>query len=105
MTSFDMLKHFNDISSFDILKEHSNTLFRPKSKSILGIHDLVGSHNFLDTSSEICQCDQGVEDIIHFLFSCPFYVIHRSTLLGSVINILQKTTLVGSEINILQKTT
>ena len=34
--------HFNDISSFDILKAHINTLFRPKFKSNFGIHDPAG---------------------------------------------------------------
>ena len=68
------IKHFNDIPSFDILKEHINTFFRPEPKSIFGKHEPVRhrflfqlgvslsplrshkrSHNFVDTSSEICQ--------------------------------------------------
>ena len=36
------IKYFDDIPSFDILKEHANTFFRPKSKSIFGINDPVG---------------------------------------------------------------
>ena len=36
------IKHSDDIPSFDILKEHINTFFRPKSKSVFGIHDPVG---------------------------------------------------------------
>ena len=36
------IKHFDDVPPFDILEEHINTFFRPKSKSISGIHDLVG---------------------------------------------------------------
>ena len=106
------IKHFDDIPSFDILKEHINTFFRPNSKSIFGIHDPVGlrylfqlrvslsplrshkrSHNFIDTPSEICQFNHGIEDTSHFLFSCHFYVIYRATLLGSVIKILQKNNL------------
>ena len=110
ISSWDIfIKHFIDIPSFDIFKEHINTLFRPKSKSIFGKHDPVGirflfqlrvslsplrnhkrSRNFVDTSLEICQCNQGVEDTSHFIFSCPFYVIHRSSLVGSVIKILQR---------------
>ena len=78
------IKHFDDIPSFDILKEHINTFFRPKSKSIFGIHDPVGlrdlfqlrvslsllrshkrSRNFIDTPSGICQCSHGIEDKSH----------------------------------------
>ena len=40
IASWDIfIKHFGDIPSFDILKEHINAFFRPKSKSIFGIHD------------------------------------------------------------------
>ena len=88
------IKHFDDVPSFDILKKHINTFFRPKTKSTFGIHDSVGlryfyllrvslsplrshkcRHNFADTSSEMSPCNQGIEDISHFLHSCPFYVI------------------------------
>ena len=106
------IKHFDDVPSFDILKKHINTFFRPKTKSIFGIHDPVGlrylfqlraslsplrshkwRHNFIDTPSEICHCNQGIEDTSHFLFSCPLHAIHRATLAASVINILQKNNL------------
>ena len=36
------IKHFDDVPSFDILKKHINTFFRPNTKSIFGIHDPVG---------------------------------------------------------------
>ena len=81
------------------------------TKSIFGIHDPVGlrylfqlrvslsplrshkyRHNFTDTPSDICHCNEGIEDTNHFLFSCPDYAILRATLAASVINILQKTT-------------
>ena len=90
----------------------SHPLISLKNKSIFGIHDPVGlrflfqlrvslsplrsdksSDTFVDTSSEICQCNQGVEAKSHFLFSCPFYVIHRAPLVGSAINILQRNNL------------
>ena len=35
------IKQFEDVPSFDILKKHSYTFFRPTTKSI-GIHDPVG---------------------------------------------------------------
>ena len=66
------IKHFDDVPSFEILKQHINTFFRPKSNSIFGIHDPVGlrylfqlrvylsplrshkfRHNFTDTPSEM----------------------------------------------------
>ena len=103
------VKHFDGVPSFDILKKH-NTFYRPDTKSIFGIHDPVGlryifqlrvslSHlrghkwrqNFVDTPSEMCLCNQGIEDTIHFLFSCPLFAIQRVTLKLSVINILQKS--------------
>ena len=106
------IKHFDDVPSFDILKKHINNFFRPNTRSIFGIHDPVGlrylfqlrvslsplrshkwGHNFIDTPSEICRCNQGIEDTDHFLFSCSEYAIHRATLAASVINILQKNNL------------
>ena len=106
------IKHFDDVPSFDILKKHINTFFRPKTKSTFSIYDPVGlrylfqlrvslsplrshkfRHNFADTPSEICRCKQDIEDPSHFIFSCPFYAIQRATLTASLINILQKNNL------------
>ena len=106
------IKHFNDVPSFDLLKNLINTFFRPKTKHVSGIHDpsvlrylfqLRVSlsplkshkfhHNFADTPSEICRCHQGIEDTNHFLFSCPAYATPRATLAASVTNILQKNNL------------
>ena len=50
-------------------------------------------HNFADTPSEICECNQGVECPRHFLFECPRYTNHRATLAVSVIDILQRNNL------------
>ena len=100
------------IKHFDILKKHINTFFRPTTKSIFGIHDPVGlpylfqlrvslsplrshkfPHNFTDTPSEICRCNQGIEDTNYFLFFCPNYATPRANLAASIINILQKNNL------------
>ena len=108
----NFIKHFDDVPSFDILKKHINTFFRPTTKSIFGIPDPVGlrylfqlrmslsplgshkfRHNFTDTPSEICRCNQGIEDTNHFLFLCPNYATPRATLAASIINILQKNNL------------
>ena len=106
------IKHFDDVPSFDILKKHINTFFRPKNNNIFGIHDPSGlrylfqlrlslsplrshkfRHNFADTPSEICRCNQGIDDTNHFFFSCPDYATPRATLAASVVNILQKNNL------------
>ena len=71
-------------------------------KSIFGIHDPVGlrylfqlrvglsplrshkwRHNFSDTPSEICPCNQEIEDTCHFLFSFPYFATQRATLATS----------------------
>ena len=106
------IKHFGEVPSFEILKKHINAFFRPQTKNIFGIDDPSGlrylfqlrislsplishkfRHNFADTPSEICSCNQGIEDTNHFLFSCPDYTTPRATLTASVMNILQKNNL------------
>ena len=98
-----------NIPSFCILKNHLLSSFRPKKKSVFGIHDSLGirylfqlrvnlsplrshkrRHNFIDTPSDTCLCNQGIEDSSHFLFTCPIYAAQRATLAVSVITILQK---------------
>ena len=84
-------------------------LFRPFPKSIFNIHDPKGlkyifqlrmklsplkSHkkryNFADTPTDICECNQGVENICHFLFECSRFAPHRVNLAISRIEILNK---------------
>ena len=103
------IKHYDEIPSLEILKKYLHTFFRPKSKSIFGIHDPIGLHylfqlrmnlsplrshkwryNFADTPSEMCSCNQGIEDTSHYLFLCPSYAIERAILVANVIHILQK---------------
>ena len=86
--------------------------FARKKKNILGIHDPLGlryllqlrvglsflryhkkCHNFIDTPSDICLCNHGIEDTNHFLFLCPFFALHRATLASSVIHIILKYNL------------
>ena len=104
--------HFSNIPTLGLLKEHVFSLFRPKPKSLFGIHDPQGirylfqlriglsplrSHrkhyNFADTPSDTCLCSQGIENTNHFLFQCPFYTTQRATLAASVIVILLRNNL------------
>ena len=34
-------------------------------------------HNFIDTPSDKCLCNQGIEDTNHLLFLCPFFLLHE----------------------------
>ena len=52
-----------------------------------------GCRNFVDTPSDICHCDQGIENTHHFLFICPTYVTQRATLVTGVNEILLKNNL------------
>ena len=97
-----IISHFEDFPSLYYLKGHVLSFFRPKNKSIFGVHDPIGlrylfqlrvSHNFVDTPSDICHCDQGVENTYHFLFICPTYVTQRATLVTGVNEILLKNNL------------
>ena len=107
-----IISHFEDFPSLDCLKGHVLSFFRPKNKSNFGVHDPVGlrylfqlivsisplrshkgRHNFVDTPSDICHCDQGVENTYHFKFICPTYVTQRATLITAVNEILLKNNL------------
>ena len=100
----DVITHFENIPSINILKDHILSLIRPKKKNIFGIHDPLGlryllqlraglsflryhkkCHNFIDTPSDICLCNHGIEDTNHFLLLCHFFALQRATLASSVI--------------------
>ena len=50
-------------------------------------------HNFIDTTSGICDCNQVLENTSHFLFACLFYVTQRAKLMTSVNVILHDASL------------
>ena len=50
-------------------------------------------HNFIDTPTETCYCNQSVENTSHFLFEGPFFATQRVTLAGSVIEIILRNNL------------
>ena len=104
--------HFQNAPTFNTLKNHIISLVRPKSKSIFGVHNPLGlrylfqwrvnlsplrshkkHHNFIDTPSDVCHCNQGIEDISHFIFACPSYATQRAALAVSIIIILQRYNL------------
>ena len=85
----NIITHFVYFPTFDGLKDQLTALFRPDFKHIFGLHDPIGlrylfqlrlslsplrshkkCHNFIDTPSDICHCNQGIENTSHFLFSC-----------------------------------
>ena len=116
-----IISHFISMPTFSELKTHITSLFRPKIKSIFGIHDPLGihylfqlrvslsplkshkkHHNFNDTPSDICVCNQGLENTTHFLFKCPLYAPQRATLAANVIQILLKNNLnhIGNQVTL-----
>mgnify|MGYP003717955363 CR=1 FL=1 len=104
--------NYKEVPSIGRLKHDILSLIRPDSRSFFNIFDPVGlrylfqlrvslsplrghkwCHNFIDTPSGTCHCNQGVEDTSHFLFFCPSYVTQRATLTTSVNEILLKHNL------------
>ena len=101
--------NYKEVPSIGILKKNILSLIRPESKSFFNVFDPVGirylfqlrvslsplrghkwCHNFIDTLSGICHCNQGTEDTSHFLFTCLTYVTQRAALVSSVNEILHK---------------
>ena len=104
--------NYKEVPSIGRLKHDILSLIRPDSRSFFKIFDPVGlrhlfqlrvslsplrghkwCHNFIDTPSGICHCNQGIEDTSHFLFTCPSYVTQRAALVSSVNEILHKVRL------------
>ena len=108
----NVIGYFPNIPSINILKSHVLSLIRPVKRSIFNIHVPLGlrylfylrvglnplrcqknRHGFVETISNKCLCNHGIEDTNHFLFSCSFYTIQRETLRAGVVKILQKYNL------------
>ena len=87
----NVIGHFPNIPSINILKGHISSLVRPKKKYILKIHDPIrlrylfylrvslsplrshkNRHEFDDTPFDKGLCNHGIEDTRHFLFSGSF---------------------------------
>ena len=99
--------NFEIMPSIVNLNDYINSLIRPNVKSIFGIYDPVGirfifqlrlrlsplrshkwRHNFIDTTSDICHCKQGVENTDHFLLYCSSYTTQRASLIVSTNEII-----------------
>ena len=84
------------------------SLIRPMAKSTFNIHDPIGlsflymlrlelsplrshkfNYDFADTASNLCSCNDGVENTDHFFLKCSNFSDQRETLLRSVNDILQ----------------
>ena len=107
----NVITHFDNISSINILKDHILSLIHDPfglryllqlrvGLSFLRYHKKC--HNFIDIPFDICLCSDGIEDINHFLFLCPLFTAQRATLTSSVIEILQKYNLnhLGTQSNL-----
>ena len=116
----NIITDFEDLPTFEALKKHLISLYRPAIRPIFDIHSphlrhifqlRVGlshlrhhkkRHKFADTLSDKCLCKKGVEDTHHFLMSCPFYTSHRVTLFSCVEPILQNHNITATNlVNIL----
>ena len=107
----NIITDFKDLPTFETLKKHLISLYRPTKRPIFNIHSpqlryifqlRVGlshlrhhkkRHKFADTPSDTCLCKKGVEDTQHFFISCPFYTSHRNTLFACIKPILQNRSI------------
>ena len=74
-----------------VFSNHILSLIRPKKKCNFCIHHPLGLrylfqlrglkkwHNFINTPSDKCLCNQGIEDTNHFLFLCLFLLLGEQT--------------------------
>ena len=107
----NIITDFKDLPTFETLKNHLISLYRPTTRPIFNINSpqlryifqlRVGlshlrhhkkRHKFADTPSDTCLCKKGVEDTHHFLITCPFYTSHRDTLFACIEPILQNRSI------------
>ena len=100
-----IISNFEYLPTFGRPKNRLISLIRPKLISMtlrhlfqlrVGLSYLryhKNRHNFVDTPSDICLCERGVEDTSRFLLFCPFYITHRETLNARVNEILRRNNL------------
>ena len=117
----NVITDFSDLPTFEKLKNHLISLYRPEIKQTFCIHNphlryifqlRVGlsplryhkkRHHFIDTPSHECTCGKGVENTHHFLVTCPFFSSHRVKLFTSIEVILHRKNICLMTINDLVK--
>ena len=101
------------------IKSYVLKIIRPIPTNTYGIHDPIGlhylfqlrtglsplrshkfRHRFLDTPTDICNCNQGIENTSHFIFECFQFAIHRVSLAVEITNILQQYNILNFANNI-----
>ena len=106
------VREFQDVTTISKIKSKILKRDRPEPRSFFGIHDPIGlhylfqlrtglsplrshkhHHNFLDTPSDSCRCQQGIENTNHFIFYCLFFANYRASLAAEIINILSRNNL------------
>ena len=50
-------------------------------------------YKFADTPTDICECNQGIENTHHFVFECLPFAIHRVILAVNITEILNRNNL------------
>ena len=107
----NIITDFESLPSFEKLKKHLVSLYRPEIRPTFDIHSphlrhifqlRLGlshlryhkkRHNFADTNSDKCVCRKGVEDSRHFLISCTLFNCHREALFETIETILHEKNL------------
>ena len=108
----NVITNFDCRPSYEVLKGHLTSLIRPSMRSSFDIHNpshlrylfqlRLGlshlryhkkAHGFIDTSSDVCLCSNGVEDTLHFFFHCSLYTSHRASLISNVEEILNRNNI------------
>ena len=102
-----LITDFSEMPTLEEFRSHLHALYRPLPKETYRIHDPEGlrylfqlrvglsplryhkkRHHFVDTPSDECLCNTGIETVDHFLFKCPFYASKRLVLAQTVVPIL-----------------
>ena len=108
----NVITNFDSLPSYEVLKGHLTSFIRPCMRSTFDIHNpshlrylfqlRLGlshlryhkkAHGFIDTPSDNCLCNNGVEDTLHYLFHCSLYTNHRTLLISNVEEILNNNNL------------
>ena len=115
----DIGEELHNCVSLSTFNKKLMSLIRPQKRETFGIDNPSGihnifrlrvglsqlkhhkkKHNFVDTPSAICDCQEEGEDCTHFFLNCVLYVTHRATLLNCATDIFGKYNLTEQAINV-----